>query len=109
MQTGAVADLSFGARAKSASGPAAKARSQAQDFESVVLNTMFQSMFTGIGEEGPLGNSTGVGVWRSFLTEEYAKTFAKSGGVGLADHVYSSLLAQQETRAAAPLPGAYRR
>jgi len=38
-------------------------------------------------------------VWRSFLTNEYSKAFAKAGGVGLAQHVYSSLMAQQEARA----------
>ena len=45
-----------------------------------------QQMFTGIGE-GPFGGGGGAGVWRSFLTDEYAKTFAKSGGIGIADHV----------------------
>ena len=54
---------------------------------------------TGIGSEGPFGGSAGVGVWRSFLTEEYAKSFAKAGGIGLADHVYRTLIAQQEARA----------
>jgi Rod binding domain-containing protein len=60
---------------------------------------MFQHMFTGIGKEGPLGNSTGVSAWRSFLTDEYAKNFVKAGGVGIADQVYKSLLAHQEMRA----------
>jgi Rod binding domain-containing protein len=39
-------------------------------------------------------------VWRSFLGEEYAKSFAKAGGIGLADHVYRALIAQQEARSA---------
>jgi Rod binding domain-containing protein len=64
----------------------------------VFLNTVFAQMFTGLDSEGPLGSGAGAGVWRSFLTEEYAKTFAKSGGVGLADHVYRTLVAQQEAR-----------
>jgi flagellar protein FlgJ len=38
-------------------------------------------------------------VWRSFLTDEYSKSFAKAGGVGIADQVYRSLLAQQEIKA----------
>jgi Rod binding domain-containing protein len=37
-------------------------------------------------------------VWRSFLTNEYSKTFAKAGGVGIADQVYRSLIALQEAR-----------
>ena len=32
------------------------------------------------------------------LTDEYAKSFAKSGGIGIADQVYRTLIAQQEAR-----------
>lgn len=94
--------------AAGARDPRARARAQAEEFEAVLLNTMFQSMYTGIGEEGPLGNATGVGVWRSFLTEEHAKAFAKAGGIGLADHVYRALLDQQEKRASTQGQGASR-
>jgi Rod binding domain-containing protein len=78
-------------------GPA-KARAAAQDFEAVFLNSMFQNMFTGISGEGPFGGSGAVGVWRSMLTDEYSKSFAKAGGIGIADQVYRSLMAQQEAR-----------
>ena len=74
----------------------AKARKSAVEFEAVFLNTMFNQMFTGIDGEGPFGGSGGAGVWRSFLSDEYSKSFAKAGGIGLADHVYRSLIAQQE-------------
>jgi Rod binding domain-containing protein len=74
----------------------AKARASAVDFEAVFLNSMFNEMFTGIDGEGPFGGNGASGVWRSFLTEEYAKSFARAGGVGIADHVYRSLIAQQE-------------
>jgi peptidoglycan hydrolase FlgJ len=82
-------------------GVADKARGAAQDFEAVYLNTMFAQMFTGLDGDGPLGAGTGAGagVWRSFLTDEYARTVAKSGGIGIADQVYRELIAQQETRA----------
>jgi Rod binding domain-containing protein len=83
-------------REKTVPSGAAKARAQAQDFEAVFLSTMFQHMFTNVGNEGPLGNSPAVGVWRSFLTDAYAKSLAQRGGVGLADPVYRSLMAQQE-------------
>src|SRR2546423_6949218 len=75
---------------------AEKARAASEDFEAVFLNSMFNQMSTGIDGEGPFGGGGGVGVWRSFLTEEYAQSFAKSGGIGLADHVYRTLMAQQE-------------
>jgi peptidoglycan hydrolase FlgJ len=78
----------------------AKARANAADFEAMFLSSMFNHMFTSIGGEGPFGGGGAAGVWRSFLSDEYAKSFAKAGGIGLADSVYRSLLAQQEARAA---------
>jgi Rod binding domain-containing protein len=77
-------------------GTKAKAKAAAQNFEAVFLNSMFQQMFTGIDGEGPFGGSGATGVWRSFLTDAYAKSFAKAGGIGIADQVYRSLLSHQE-------------
>ena len=45
----------------------------AQNFEAMFLNSMFQQMFTGIDGEGPFGGSGALKVWRSFLTDQYAK------------------------------------
>jgi Rod binding domain-containing protein len=73
----------------------AQARTKAIEFEASFLNSMFGQMFTGIDGEGPFGGTGGAGVWRSFLSDEYAKSFAKAGGIGLADHVYRSLLEHQ--------------
>jgi Rod binding domain-containing protein len=72
-----------------------KARATAQDFETMFLNNMFQQMSTGIDGEGPFGGSGALKVWRSFLTNEYAKSFSKAGGVGIANHVYHELLKLQ--------------
>jgi Rod binding domain-containing protein len=77
-------------------GTQAKADAAAQNFEAVFLNTMFEQMYTGISGDGPFGGSGATGVWRSMLTDEYAKSFAKAGGVGIASHVYQSLMAMQE-------------
>jgi peptidoglycan hydrolase FlgJ len=77
----------------------ARAREQAVEFEAVFLNNMFSQMFTSTDGDGPFGGGGKAGVWRSFLTEEYSKSFAKAGGIGIADHVYRSLLNQQEVRA----------
>jgi flagellar protein FlgJ len=96
--TGAAGALDLPTIAPKKTNKPDKARAAAEDFEAVFLNSMFNNMFTGIDGEGPFGGGGGVGVWRSFLTEEYAKSFAKTGGIGLADHVYKTLLAQQETR-----------
>jgi hypothetical protein len=74
---------------------ASKMRGVAQDFEQVFLNSMFSQMFTGADGDGPVGGSQATGVWRSFLTDEYAKNFAKAGGIGLGDQIYRELIAQQ--------------
>jgi peptidoglycan hydrolase FlgJ len=93
---------SVNALAQSGAKPAldakSKARAQATDFEAMFLSSMFNQMFTGIDGEGPFGGSGGAGVWRSFLSDEYAKSFANAGGIGIADHVYRALLVQQEAR-----------
>jgi flagellar protein FlgJ len=84
--------------AKMAAAGKAKAKAASQDFEAVFINSMFQQMFTGIKGEGPFGGDGATGVWRSFLTDEYSKSFAKAGGIGIADQVYRSLMAQQEIK-----------
>jgi Rod binding domain-containing protein len=76
-----------------------KAKASAQDFEAVFLNSMFSQMTSGIKGEGPFGDTPGTGVWRSMLTEEYSKSFAKAGGVGISNDVYRTLILQQANRA----------
>ena len=77
----------------------AKAKATAQDFEAMFLNQMFSQMTSGLKGEGPFGNTTGTGVWRSMLTEQYSKSFAQAGGVGISKEVYRTLILQQAKRA----------
>lgn len=91
--------------AKNTGGAEEKAMNAAQDFEAVFLNSMFSQMFTSIEGEGPFGGDQSTGVWRSFLTDEYAKSFAKQGGIGIASDVYRTLMAQQDvSNTEQPLP-----
>lgn len=76
----------------------ARAKKASEDFEAVFLNNMLSQMFTGLEGDGPMGGKGPAGVWRSFLVDEYSKSFAKAGGIGIAKQVYSTLLAQQEIR-----------
>ncbi|HWP26089.1 MAG TPA: rod-binding protein [Xanthobacteraceae bacterium] len=76
-----------------------KAAATARDFEAMFVNAMLQQVFAGVGE-GPFSGGYAAGVWRSFLTDEYAKTIVKAGGFGIADHVQRFLLAQQEANGA---------
>jgi flagellar protein FlgJ len=92
---------------KSTAAPAAtsnqaKARATAEGFEATFLNSMFEHMMTGIDGDGPFGGSTGIGVWRSFMTDEFSKSIAKKGGLGIADQVYRSLLSIQESSSKIP-------
>jgi flagellar protein FlgJ len=76
----------------------AKAKSTATDFEAMFLNSMFSQMTSGIKGDGPFGDTPGTGVWRSMLTEEYSKSFAKAGGVGISNDVFRTLILQQAGR-----------
>jgi peptidoglycan hydrolase FlgJ len=73
----------------------AKAQTTATDFEAVFLNSMFAQMTSGLKGEGPFGDTPGTGVWRSMLTEQYSKSFAQAGGIGISKDVYRELILQQ--------------
>ncbi len=83
------------ANAQSALKVKGKAKQAAENFESMFLSNMFQQMYTSIDGDGPFGGSGSLKIWRSFLTDQIAKSFAKAGGIGLAPHVYESLLKHQ--------------
>jgi flagellar protein FlgJ len=71
------------------------AKVASRDFESMFLNSMFQQMYSGVDGDGPFGGSGALKVWRSFMTDQYSKTFAKAGGIGIAPHIYNELLKMQ--------------
>lgn len=77
--------------------PAAMTRENAEQFEAVFLNTMFQTMFAGLEEGGTWGSDSGSEAWSGMLVEQYANTIAKAGGIGIADAVQRELLSLQET------------
>ncbi len=75
-----------------------KAKAAAQNFEAMFLNSMFEQMYTGLDGDGPFGGKGATGVWRSFLTDAYAKSVTKAGGIGIASQVYKTLMAEQEAQ-----------
>jgi len=77
----------------------ATAKETATDFEAMFLNSMFAQMTNGVKGDGPFGDTPGTGVWRSMLTEQYSKSFAKAGGVGISNDVFRTLILQQANRA----------
>ena len=87
-----------GAVATTGASTADRARTAAREFETVFLSTVMAQMFSGIEGEGPMGTAgAGGDIWRSFLTEEYAKEISNAGGIGIADGVMRELIALQET------------
>jgi peptidoglycan hydrolase FlgJ len=91
------ATAALAGKTNAAGSRTAKAKATGEDFEAMFLNSMFQQMFSGVGQ-GPFSGGQGANVWRSFLTDEYSKSFVKAGGIGIAPLVTRELLAQQEVR-----------
>lgn len=75
----------------------AKAKKTADEFETVFLENFTDKIFGSTETEGPLGeNGTGGGVYRSMLTQEYARHLQKAGGLGLSNDILRGLIQVQE-------------
>ena len=69
-----------------------------QDFEAMFLSQMLGHMFSGMKSDKMFGGGQGEEMVRSLLGDEYGKSIAKAGGIGVADQVVRSVLLQfQET------------
>jgi Rod binding domain-containing protein len=86
----------------------AKAKKQADDFETMFLEQVTQQIMAAPkGSEGPLGeNGIGGDIYKSQLTQEYAKQIQKAGGIGLSDSILRDLLRVQEQSGTAAAGGA---
>ena len=73
----------------------AKTKTVATNFEATFINSMFSEMTKGLQGEGPFGSTVGTGIWRSMQIEQYSKSFAQAGGVGIAKNVYRTLIMTQ--------------
>ena len=71
-------------------------KAAAQDYEAVFVSSMLSQMFAGVSTKGAFGGGSAEETWRGLLINEYGKEISKSGGIGLADHVYRDLLRVQE-------------
>jgi peptidoglycan hydrolase FlgJ len=75
--------------------PTTQARA-AKEFEAQVLGVMLQTMFHGLGQGGAFGGGAAEAQWRPMLVEEYARSLARAGGIGLADAVLREMQRLQE-------------
>jgi peptidoglycan hydrolase FlgJ len=74
----------------------AKMREVAQNFEGLFLGQMLENIFAGLETNELFGGGDAEDIYKSMMMEEYGKMMAKSGGIGVADHVMRQLLQQQE-------------
>ena len=96
LSAGSSALIAKGGVAGSGTANKAAALKAAQEFEAVFLTTMLQSMFTGLKADAPFGGGHSEEVYRSVLIGEYASDMSRSGGIGIANHVYREILTAQE-------------
>ena len=73
-----------------------RARATAEDFESQFLAVMLDQMETGLGEDDPFSGGESMKTFRSMMNEEYGRSIAASGGIGIADAIFREILALQE-------------
>ena len=73
-----------------------KAEEAATDFEAFFLSRMMESMFEGVSTNGLFGGGHAEKIYRSLLLDEYGKTMAKTGNIGIADSVMAAIIKMQE-------------
>ncbi len=79
-----------------------KLRKTAQDFEGVFLAQMFKPMFEGIKTSAPFGGGAAEGMWKSLMIDEFGKSIAKSGGIGISADILQEMLKLQEAKTQGP-------
>lgn len=73
-----------------------KAEEASENFEAFFISRMMESMFEGISTDGMFGGGHAEKIYRSMLLDEYGKSMAQTGGIGVKDYVMRSLLERQE-------------
>lgn len=67
----------------------------AEAFEASFLSVMLQPMFQGTDPAAPFGGGPGEQMFKSFMTEAFAKQMTKAGGIGLTDVIGREMLKLQ--------------
>ena len=71
-------------------------RRVAEEFEAVFIAQMLAPMFQGLETDELFGGGPGEDIYRSVLVEEYGKSIARAGGIGLSDTIQREILRLQE-------------
>ena len=67
------------------------------DFEAVFISQMLGQMFSGDELTSFFGGGTAGEIYKGFMLDEYGKSMAKAGGIGIAEQIKTELLKLQET------------
>ena len=71
-------------------------RKAAEDFEAFFISQFVEEMFSGISTGGAFGGGNAEGIYRSLMSQEYGKSIAANGGLGIADSVQKAMIEIQE-------------
>ncbi|MEM8986461.1 MAG: rod-binding protein [Pseudomonadota bacterium] len=104
-QSASAPEGALAAQAKRAKTPE-EAERIAVEFEAVFVAQMLAPMMSELTSDGPFGGGHGEKMFRTMLTDHYAKEISKSGGFGIADRIKADLLKYQEMTNVAEAPDA---
>lgn len=76
-------------------GARAKIEKTARDFEASFLSVMLGQMFSGQETSAPFGGGQGEQMFKSFLSDSFAKSMAQHGGIGVSKAVAAELMKLQ--------------
>jgi flagellar protein FlgJ len=82
--------------AASKTRPVDKIRQASEAFESVFINQLLDTMFSGVETDKMFGGGSSEKIYRSMMNKEIADSMARAGGIGLSDTIQREILALQE-------------
>ncbi len=74
----------------------AAAKTAAKNFEAFFVTSMLESMYAGIKPDSMFGGGPGEEMYRSLLNQEYGKSIAARGSMGIAHNILSEMISLQE-------------
>ncbi len=73
-----------------------KVDATAEAFEAQFIAQMMENMFSTVKTNSEFGGGDAEEVYNSMLVTEYGNLIARSGGIGVADHVKREMIRMQE-------------
>ena len=73
-----------------------KVREAADVFESVFINQLLDTMFSGLETDKMFGGGSSEKIYRSMMNKETADSITRAGGIGLSHTIQREILALQE-------------